>query len=167
MGVWCMTSALLKAFQLVLTGLTFVATAATVIAQEQPQGAYAAADPASSKRSSAKTETVIGSLSGVDPVKGLVIVTRRGPHEPPSLQLSWTESTSSETGGRTEKGPITVSQGPGETTYDFKVTASTSILVNGVQSSVGSLAKYQNAKTTVRFTPKHDGNFALEIRVSH
>jgi hypothetical protein len=162
-----MTSALLKVFQWALIGLTFVATAATVAAQEQPQGAPAATDPANSKRSSAKTEIITGALSGVDPAKGIIIVAHRGPHEAPSLQLSWTETVSSETGGHTEKSPITVSQGPGETDYDFRVTASTSILVNGARVALGSLAKFQNAKTTVRFTAKHDGNFALEIAVSH
>jgi hypothetical protein len=162
-----MTSALFRAFQLALIGLMFVAAATTVAAQEQPQSALAATDSANSKRSPAKTETITGALSGVDPAKGIIIVAHRGAHEAPSLQLSWTETVSSETGGHTEKSPITVSQGPGETIYDFKVTASTSILVNGARASLGSLAKYQNAKTTIRFTAKHDGNFALEIAVSH
>lgn len=135
-------------------------------AQGQPQSTHAAAYRADSKAGSPKSETITGSLSGVDPAKGIVMVAHRGPREAPSLQFSWTESVSSENGGHTEKSPMTVSQGPGETVYDFRVTASTSILVNGAQASLGSLARYQNAKTTVRFSPKHDGNFALEIKVS-
>ena len=147
--------------------LTLVAMTFAVVAQGTPQDARATTHTGGSRLDPAKSETINGTLSGVDPVKGILIVARRGPHEPSSVQLSWTETVSSETGGHAEKSPITVSQGPGETIYDFRVTPSTLIRVNGASASLENLAKYPNAKATVRFTPRRDGNFAFEITVRH
>jgi len=143
--------------------LTLVAATLGVTAQEEAVRAH----PEYSKSRVVKSETITGTLSGADPVKGLIFVARRGPHEPPSLELSWTERTPSEPGGRVERSPITVSQGPGETDYDFRVTSSTLIEVNGAHASLEGLAALTDAKITVRFTPRHDGDFALEITVSH
>jgi hypothetical protein len=153
--------------RLVALGLTLAVPSVPLAAQGQSDGTHPVTHPEDSKRSVGKSETITGTLSGVDPEKGIIIVTRRGPHEPPSLQLSWTETVSTDTGGHVEKSPITVSQGPGETAYDFRVTNSTSIQMNGSPASLKSLAAFPNAKTKVRFTPKRDGNFAFEITVSH
>jgi len=170
LGCKQMISAFRRAFciRLVAVGSTLAAaTAAAVAPQGQRPDAHAVARSGDLKGSFGKSETITGALSGVDPIKGIILLTRRGPHEPPSVQLSWTESGSSGTGGHTQRSPISVSQGPGETTYDFKVTGSTLIRVNGTDASLGSLAKFPNARAAVRFTPRRDGNFALEITVSH
>jgi len=161
-----MTSAFHKAFsiRLVALGSTLAVATAAVTAPAQPQDGFAVSHPHSLKTSS---ERITGALTGVDPVRGIIVVAHRGPHEPPSVQLSWSETVSSETGGHTEKSPISVSQGPGETDYDFRVTPSTLIRINGANAWLGNLAKFPNATATVRFTPRHDGNFALEITVSH
>ena len=82
------------------------------------------------------------------------------------LQLSWTEKASS-TGEHGEMSSVTASQGPGETDYDFRATNSTLIEVNGVPQPLTSLAALSNAKTKVRFTPRRDGAFALEVTVTH
>lgn len=158
-----------KTFRTRLAVLGFMLAAATVstAAQGQPPENRTVSNPADSKSSAAKTEIITGTLLRVDPAKGLIIVARRGPHEPSSLQLSWTETSSTGTGGHTEKSPVSVSQGPGETDYDFRVTSSTVIEVNGAHASLEKLAALTNAKTKVRFTPKHGGDFALEITVSH
>jgi len=163
------TFAAVKAFytRLLVSGLMLVVATAGATAHGQPQAARAATHLKDSKDGAGRPETISGTLSGVDPAKGIIIVVRQGPHEPPSLQLSWTERVPSEPGGRAERSPITVRQGPGETDYDFRVTGSTLIEVNGARASLESLAALTNSKAKVRFTPRHDGDFALEVRISH
>lgn len=146
--------------------MTLVAATGAMASQRQPQGAHVVTHPEDLRGSFGKPETITGMLSGVDPETGVIIVTLRGPHEPPSVQLSWTETVSSDTKGHVDKSPVTVSQGPGETVYDFRVTRATLIQMNGADASLGGLAQFPNAKATVRFTPRRSGDFALEITVS-
>jgi hypothetical protein len=163
------TFAGVKAFSTrwLVPGLMLVVATAAATAHGQPQAAPAATHLKGSKDEVGRCETITGMLSGVDRAKGVIIVIRRGPHEPPSLQLSWTERVPSEPGGQVERSPITLRQVPGETDYDFRVTGSTLIEVNGARASLERLAALTNSKAKVRFTPRHDGDFALEIMISH
>ncbi|HXJ96901.1 MAG TPA: hypothetical protein VMT20_29025 [Terriglobia bacterium] len=162
-----MTSAAGKAFRTCLFLLASTLLVVSAAAQDQPQHAHVAANLETTKGAFTKPETITGALAGVDPTKGLIIVARRGPNEPPTLQLSWSEKASSTPGQHGEMSSITASRVPGETDYDFRVTSATLIEVNGVRQPLTSLAALSNANTKVRFTPRRDGDFALEISVTH
>ena len=161
-----MTSVACKAFRacLFLVAPTFLAVSAGV--QGQPEQAYAAAQSQAAKGAFTQPETLTGTLAGVDPIKRLIIVAHRGPNEPRSLQLSWSEKASS-TGAHGEMNSMTVSQGPGETDYDFRVTDSTLIEVNGAHQPLATLVPLLNANTKVLFTPRRDGDFALKVTIAH
>ena len=160
-----MTSGAGKAFHACLSLLASAFLAVSAAAQGQTRGGHAAA-LSDTKGAFGKSETIAGTLTIVDPIKGLIVVARRGPDEPRSLQLSWSEKASS-TGEHGEMSSITVSQGPGETDYDFRITNSTVIEVNGVRQPLASLAALSNANVTVLFTPRRDGDFAAQVTITH
>ena len=65
------------------------------------------------------------------------------------------------TGGTDER--VTVSNGPGETVYSFRVTSKTLIQSGEQRVSLASLITLQNKEVTVYFVPERSGNYALGI----
>ena len=60
---------------------------------------------------------------------------------------------------------VTATPAPGETDFNFKVTSSTLIKLDGRQVALGKLATLKGREATVRFVPRRAGNFALGIEV--
>ena len=160
-----MTSAAAKASRNFLSLLASTFLAVSAAAQSQRQHPHAA-ESEGTKGAFTQPETITGTLAGVDPIQGLIIVARRGPNEPRSLQLSWSEKPSA-AGSRGEMSSMTVSQGPGETDYDFRITDATLIEVNGAGKPLATLVPLLNANTKVLFTPRRGGDFAIKVTVIH
>ena len=109
-----------------------------------------------------KVETLTGTISMVKPEQGIVVVIRRGPSEPASTQLTITRPVAANTTGGTDE-RVTVSNGPGETDYSFRVTSKTLIQSGEQRVSLASLVALQNKEVTVYFVPERSGNYALGI----
>ena len=119
-----------------------------------------------SKSGFGKPETIAGILTLVNPQEGLVIVTRRGPGEPASTQLSGTETRNPRTGEVVKTDTVQATPGPGETDYRFRVTAHSLIKAGDQRVTLADLTQFQNKPATVYFVPERSGNFVLGLDVS-
>ncbi|HUI40695.1 MAG TPA: hypothetical protein VL523_01885 [Terriglobia bacterium] len=152
---------------LVAAGLQILGAAPAPAQQAQP--AAAAAHPAPPARHAKAAfggpTTLRGTIAMVKPDQSLVVIARTGPGEPTSPQASWTQTKARGTGEVVDQSKMTLTQGPGETDYAFKITSATVIRVNGKKVALADLAASQNQPATVRFTAARQGDFALSIEV--
>jgi hypothetical protein len=115
-----------------------------------------------------RPESIAGTVSLVNPEEGLLIVTQRGPGQPPSTQISGTTVVTQNSDGTSTAADtaVTAGPGPGETEYRFRITSATLIQANGQRVTPTSLAGMQGKQVTVHFVPERNGNFAKGIEVS-
>jgi len=125
-----------------------------------------AASSQHSKSGFGKPESLTGTLTLVNPQEGLVIVTQRGPNEPPSTQISGTETKAPNSDEVVETNSVKVTPGPGQTEYRFRVTTHSLLKAGDQRVSLADLAQFQNKPATVYFVPERSGNFVLGIDVS-
>jgi hypothetical protein len=119
-----------------------------------------------SKSGFGKPESIAGTLTLVNPQEGLVIVTRQGAGEPPSTQLSGTETRDPRTNEVVKTNTVQATSGPGETEYRFRVTTHALIKVGEKRASLADLTQFQNKLATVYFVPERSGNLVLGLDVN-
>ena len=115
-----------------------------------------------------RAESITGTISLARPDTGLLILTQRGPGQPPSLVIKGATIVTRNPDGtttRTDTG-VTAEPGPGETDYHFRLTNSTLIRVNGRSATPSDLAGLQDKEATVHFVPQRSGNFAQTVEVN-
>jgi hypothetical protein len=113
-----------------------------------------------------KSESITGTLTRVNPQEGMVIVTRRGPGEPASTQLSGTETKAPNSNEVIKTNSVKATPAPGETEYRFRVTTHSLIKASGQRVTLADLTQFQNKPATVYFVPERSGNFVLGLDVS-
>ncbi|HXJ96897.1 MAG TPA: hypothetical protein VMT20_29005 [Terriglobia bacterium] len=119
-----------------------------------------------SKGGFGKPETIVGTLTLVNPQEGLVILMRRGPGEPASTQLSGTETMDPRTHEVVKTDTVKATPGPGETDYSFRITTHSLIKIGHQRVSLADLTQFQDKPATVYFIPERSGNFVLGLDVS-
>jgi hypothetical protein len=158
---WVHSSTFLLPLALLVGTLPLGAQAAKPVNYNQP-----AFHSEGSKSGFGKPETIAGILTLVNPQEGLVIVTRRGPGEPASTQLSGTETRDPRTNEVVKTDTVQATPGPGETDYRFRVTAHSLIKAGDQRVTLADLTQFQNKPATVHFVPERSGNFVLGLDVS-
>jgi hypothetical protein len=113
-----------------------------------------------------KPQSIAGTLTLVKPQEGLVIITRSGPNEPATMQLSGTETRDPKTNEVVKTDTITATPGPGETRYRFRVTAHSLLKAGSQRVSLADLTQFQNRPAIVHFVPERSGNFVLGLEVN-
>lgn len=119
-----------------------------------------------SKSGFGKPETIAGTLTLVNPQEGLVVVTRHGPNEPASTQLSGTETKAPNSNEVVKTDTIKVTPAPGQTEYRFRVTTHSLIKAGDQRVTLANLTQFQNKPATVYFVPERSGNFVLGLDVN-
>jgi len=112
-----------------------------------------------------RPETIAGTLTLVNPQEGLVIVTRRGPGEPPSTQLSGRETKAPNSNEVIKTDTVTATPGPGETEYRFRVTSHSLLKAGNQRVTLADLTQFEEKPATVYFIPERSGNFVLGLDV--
>jgi hypothetical protein len=113
-----------------------------------------------------RPESIQGTISLVKPEEGLLIVTRHGPSEPTSTEITVATPEAAPNDNGSTVSQVTATNGTGETDYNFRVIASTLIKVGGQTARLGDLAGLENRQVTVHFIPKRSGNYAFGIDVA-
>jgi len=112
-----------------------------------------------------RLETLSGTVSMVNGPN--VVVTCHGPSEPASPQVTVTQSTTQESGATVPGNrTMSITEGPGQTDYHFKITSRTLIRVDGRPATLADLAQLQNERATIRFIPEPSGNYVTEIQAN-
>ncbi|HEV3276269.1 MAG TPA: hypothetical protein VG860_05585 [Terriglobia bacterium] len=151
---------------LLLIGITLLACG-LVSASPRPQ-TDAQTTPGLDRRSGfGRPESISGTISLVSPEEGLLIVTKQGPGQPASTNVTGTTVVTQNPDGTTSSADTSVSMGPGpgETDYRFRVTGNTLIRLDGRPATLRDLAGVQDKQATVHFIPERNGNFAKGIEV--
>jgi hypothetical protein len=119
-----------------------------------------------SKSGFGKPETISGTVTLVNPQEGLVIITRHGPGEPASTQLSGTETKAPNSNEVVKTDTVKATPAPGETEYRFRVTTHSLIKAGDQRVTLADLTQFQNKPATVYFVPERSGNFVLGLDVN-
>ena len=112
-----------------------------------------------------RIETISGTIAAVDD-RGIIVLRRVGPSEPATTDLTVTESRE-DPNGPARITSVQAQPGPGRTEYNFRVTPSTRITVNGQSQTLQQIAGVQDEKANVEFVPRRSGNFATKIEIHH
>jgi hypothetical protein len=112
-----------------------------------------------------RPESITGTIVMVKPEQGVLVLALLGPSQPPSTDIIVHTKTVNTGGAMVREEEVTATPAPGETDFNFKVTSSTLIKLDGRQVALGKLATLKGREATVRFVPRRAGNFALGIEV--
>jgi hypothetical protein len=155
------SSILLLPLALLAGTLTLAAQGTQLVGNSEPD-----VQPQGVKGGFGKPQSIAGKLTLVKPQEGLVIITRSGPNEPASTQLSGTETRDPKTNEVVKTDTITATPGPGETRYRFRVTTHSLLKAGSQRLSLAELTQFQNQPAIVHFIPERSGNFVLGLEVN-
>jgi hypothetical protein len=108
---------------------------------------------------------VTGTILMVKPDQGMVALALRGASQAPSTDIIVHTKTVHNGDAAIREEEMTAAPAPGETDFNFRVTSSTLIKVDGQRVALSALATLKGRVATVRFVPRRAGNFALGIEV--
>lgn len=155
--------------RMIAVPLVVLAVSATALIAGAGQQQAAPSSPnvgASDHRSGfGKPESITGIISMVKPDEGLLVMEDQGAGHSTTVSGAATTTQNSNGSTTTSDTDVSVSQGPSEPEYHFRVTANTLIRVNGQKATLNDLAGMQNKRATVHFVPERNGNFAKGIEV--
>jgi hypothetical protein len=112
-----------------------------------------------------RPEMITGTVMMVKAGDGIVVLAVTGQSQAPSTVIVVHSRSVQDGEAVTRQEEITAVPGPGETDYNFRVSPSTLIKVDGRRVALGELATLKGREATIRFVPQRAGNFALGIEV--
>jgi hypothetical protein len=112
-----------------------------------------------------RPEAITGTILMVKAEQGIVVLAVQGPSQAPSTVVVVHSKGVQDGDALVREEEITTVPGPGETDFNFRITRSTLVKVDGRPLAWSELPTLKGRDATVRYVPRRDGNFALGIEV--
>jgi hypothetical protein len=132
---------------------------------DQSDAPTAGTEVSSQKGGFGRPEAITGTILMVKAGEGIVVLAVQGPSQAPSTVVVVHSKSVQDGDAVVREEEITTVPGPGETDFNFRITRSTLVKVDGRSLASSELPTLKGREATVRYVPRRDGNFALGIEV--